>query len=463
MPVTAHRATRPGLPLAAGLLSAQLITTLDTSIVNVALPSMRSALRIPAAQLHWVVTAYLVVLGGFLLVCGRLADHVEPRAMLRAGFLLFLAGSVLGALATQPWMLITGRSVQGLAAAIITPAALALITAVSVAGERRLWLLGWWSAVGSIGFAGGGVVGGILVRYLSWQAVMWVNVPLCLLAIALLTAVPGTPPGARRPWPGHRAVVSSALVTTASGALMLVLSSVTTGSGRSTAFIAAAVCLLAAGTAFMLERSRAEPLIPLPQLHTRALLVSITIILLFGVVATSGLFVIMTLHLQDVLRLDPLWTGIAFLPIAVVAALAAPMVERVRRHLSRRALLLTGLGLIGAGLGWLTSLDRSHDYLTGMLPAMVLVGVGFVPVLVIATEVGTNAATAEARGAASGIVNMTSQLAGALGVVLYLTSSANGYAATFTVTTVLTALAFALVALPAVGDVLRDEPLEENR
>jgi len=422
---------RPTLVVVASLLAAQFLTTLDTSIVYVALPSMQADLRVPDAHLQWIATAYLVALGGSLLVCGRIADYRDPRAILQLGLLLFGAASLLGGGATVPWVLVAARALQGLAAAMITPTALALITIAVQHDSARRRLLSWWSAVGSVGFSSGALLGGVLVQWLSWRAVLLVNVPLVLLALAGVRRLPQFPRGSEsRSW-RHLDMPGTLLIITGSGSLVFAVSQVPDAGWVSVPVLGGAAMVGAAALALALvEKTISSPLVPLRILKSKPLLAANGISLVFGVTATSGLFFLVTLFLQHQLRIEPLLTGLAFLPMALIATAVAPVVGRLSDRWSPRLMLVAGLVLIALGLAHLSRLKPDSNYPLDLLPGMLIVGIGFVPVLVTTVEIATHSVEIKDRGLASGLVNTTSQIGGALGIAIYLTTARSSSANT---------------------------------
>ncbi len=407
--------------MAMALLTGQLVTTLDTSIVNVALPRIQKDLAVSSTGLHWIVSAYLLTLGGALLLGGRLADYADAVKVLRGGLAAFGVASALGGLATDGTLLVVARGLQGLSAAIIGPTALALITVVYTEEANRRRVLSWWSAVGSVGFALGALAGGVLVQYLNWRAVFLVNVPIIAASLLLTRSLPSTGRrAARRGWWQHLDTAGAIAITLTTSSLVFLVTQITGGRPSYLVWVPG-LLFLVSGVAFLqIERRSPDPLLPLGILRLRGVLWANLVVLVFGVTATSGVFLLITLFLQDELNFSPLGTGLAFLPMALVAAAVSPLIAELGRRLRSWFLLTAGLIVIAAGLGLLSRVGDQSTYLTGVLPGMVVVGVGFVPVLLATVDTATHCVAAKNRGLASGLVNTTSQVAGALGVALYV-------------------------------------------
>ncbi len=407
--------------MALALLTGQLVTTLDTSIVNVALPRIQRDLSVSSTGLHWIVSAYLLTLGGTLLLGGRLADYADAVKVLRGGLAAFGLASVLGGLATDETLLVVARGIQGLSAAVIGPTALALITVVYAEDKRRR-VLSWWSAVGSLGFALGALLGGILVEYFNWRAVFLVNVPIIAGSLLLTRSIPVTDRKLpqRGGWWRRLDTAGAITITLTTTSLVYLVTLLTEGRFSYLGYALALLFLVSGGAFLQIERRSPDPLLPLAILRLRGVLWANLVVLVFGVTATSGVFLLITLFLQDELNFSALGTGLAFLPMALVAAAASPVVAELGRRLRSWFLLTGGLVIIAAGLGLLSRVAGQSTYLTGVLPGMVIVGVGFVPVLLATIDTATHCVAAKNRGLASGLVNTTSQVAGALGVALYV-------------------------------------------
>jgi EmrB/QacA subfamily drug resistance transporter len=395
------------------LCTVQFMVVLDIAIVNVALPSIQSDLGFSQENLQWVISAYALLFGGFLLLGGRAADLLGRRRVFVAGIVVFTLASLLSGLAWSEGSLIGARALQGLGAAIISPAALSILTTTFAEGSERNTALGAWGAVGAFGAVAGVLLGGILTDLLSWQWIFYVNGPVgvgaFLLAPRLLdesrdaTARSFDAPGA-------------ALVT---GGLVVLVYAITQAndygwsSAETIGFFAAAVVLLAA---FVGREARArDPLMPLTIFRLRTLVGSNIAGLILGTVMFS-MFLMLTLYMQQVLGYSPLKTGVAYLAVAgtaiVWSALAAQLVTRV----GVKPVLVTGMAFLTAGLVSFTQVSVGGSYAGDLLPGFLLISVGmgfsFVPISISALA-GVQPSEA---GLASGLINTSQQIGGALGI-----------------------------------------------
>ena len=398
---------------------AQFMVVLDVSIVNVALPSIRHDLHYSATGLQWVVNAYVLTFAGFLLLGGRAADLFGRRRIFVLGLALFTGASLLGGLSTSSGMLTAARAAQGLGGAVLSPATLTIIMTTFDEGRARNRALGMWSSVAGAGGATGAILGGVLTDYLSWRWVLYVNVPIGLLAgaAALRWLTEG-----RRPSAARSLDVAGAVTVTA-GLAVLVYAIVDTtthawGSALTLSLLAAAVVLLAA---FVYIQTRASsPLVPLRLFRLRSLSVANLVMLLTGVVFFSMWYFI-SLYLQYVLGYSPLRAGLAFLPMAGGIIVGAQTSSRLITRFGPRPLLFIGLGLTAAGFFWMSRLTAGGTYLGGILGAglVLTVGVGlcFTPLAAAATS-GVHYTEA---GLASGLLNTSRQVGGSLGLAALAT------------------------------------------
>ena len=322
MPRTRPRQTGERALLAL-LLLGQFLVVLDVSVVNVALPAMQDGLQLGATGLQWVVNGYTIAYAGFLLLGGRLADVIGQRRAFLAGVGLFVAGSLVGGLAGSSGVLVTGRVVQGLGAAVLSPATLTILLASFPEGPRRARAMGWWMAIGAAGGATGGLVGGALTEWLSWRWVLLVNAPVGLVVLVAAARLLGDQPVDRRP---RLDVPGAATATAGLGALVLGITQIEQHgwtAPRTLVPIAVAVVLLAAFVA--IQRRAPEPLMPLSLLRLPGLAAANGVMLVSG----GGLFAIwffLTLFMQRVLGWSPLQAGAGFLPhtLAIVAGASTP-------------------------------------------------------------------------------------------------------------------------------------------
>jgi EmrB/QacA subfamily drug resistance transporter len=401
------------------LAMTQFVIVIDASIVNIALPSIGTALHFSQNDLSWVVNAYTLTFGGFLLLGGRLADLMGRRRMFMVGLVLFSAASLLGGLAQSEAWLIAARAVQGLGAAIVSPAALSIITTTFAEGEERNRALGAWGAVAGAGGAAGVLLGGVLTSGLSWRWVLFVNVPIGLLCTFL----------APRILIESRAEVESrdfdipGAVTVTAGLSLLVyalVEAVNVGWGAAATLgkIAGALVLLAIFVA--LERRRRAPLMPFSIFRLRTLRGADTVALLIGM-SLFSMFFFVSLYMQQVLHFSPLHAGLSYLPLAVGIILSAGAASVLVTRFGFKPVLLTGLLFVAAGLLWFSRVRANGSFAADVLGPSLLAAVGlglsFVPVT-IAAVTGTRPHEA---GLASGLVNTAQQVGGALGLAILAT------------------------------------------
>lgn len=404
------------------IVTAQFMVILDVAIVNVALPSIKSDLRFSQTSLQWVITAYAIVFGGTLLLGGRLADLLGRRRMFVAGVYVFAASSLLCGLAWSAGSLIAFRAVQGLGGAMLAPAALSLLMTTFAEGRERNLALGIYGAASGSGAAAGVLLGGVLTSYLSWSWIFFVNVPVGLAAIALAPFLLRE----SRAEVQHRHFDVAGAATVTAGLMLLVyaMTRATTegwGSGTTIGLLAGAVALV--GAFLAIELRSPSPLLPLRIFRLRTLSAANATMAIVGSVAFSEFF-LLTLYLQEVLHYSAIRTGLAFsafaLSVVVVSNLAQPIVAR----LGVRGSLVAGLTASAVSVALLTRLPEHPHYLVDLFPAFVLGGAGmglsFVPVT-IASLMGVERSDA---GIASGLVNTSRQIGGAIGLAAASTIAA---------------------------------------
>jgi EmrB/QacA subfamily drug resistance transporter len=402
------------------LAMTQFVIVIDASIVNVALPSIGAHLHFSRDDLTWVVNSYTLTFGGFLLLGGRMADLLGRRRMFMLGLVVFSLASLIGGLAQSETWLIAARAVQGLGAAIVSPAALSIITTTFAEGAERNRALGIWGAVAGAGGAAGVLLGGILTSGLSWRWVLFVNVPIGLIAAAL---APRTLAESRREEAGSTFDIPGAVTVTAGLALLVyaVVDAVNVGWGstRTLACLAGAVLLL---IAFVVIELRADdPLMPFSIFRLRTLRGANIVGLLIGM-SLFSMFFFISLYLQDVMGYSPIKTGVAYLPLAVGIIVSAGVASQLVTRVGFKIPLAGGMVLIAAGLVWFAQVPAPHgsyvsDILGPSLLAAVGLGFAFVPVT-IAAVTGTEPHEA---GLASGLINTSQQVGGALGLAILAT------------------------------------------
>ncbi len=396
------------------IVTAQFMVILDVAIVNVALPSIKTDLGFSQDSLQWVVSAYAIFFGGTLLLGGRLADLLGRRRLFVAGILLFAASSLLCGIAWSEGSLIAFRAVQGLGGALLAPAALSLLMTTFAEGRDRNRALGIYAAASGSGAAAGVLLGGVLTSYFSWSWIFFINVPVGIAAVAL------TPVLLResRAELGHRHFDLRGALTATSGLMLLVygLTRATSdgwGSTGTVASLAGSAALLVAFVA--LEARSPWPLLPLRLFRLRTLSAANASMAIVGAVAFSEFF-LLTLYLQDVLRYSAVETGVAFVAFAGTVVVVSNVAQWVVARFGIRATLTAGLLVSALSLGLLTRLPVHGSYFWDLFPAFVLGGAGmglsFVPV----TIGGLAGVDRSDAGVASGLINTSRQIGGAIGI-----------------------------------------------
>jgi len=404
------------------LATAQFVIVLDASIVNVALPSIRKALHFSEDDLSWVVNAYTLVFGGFLLLGGRLADLLGRRRMFIAGLILFALASLAGGLAQSSLWLVAARSVQGLGGALVAPAALSLVTTTFREGAERNTALGVWGAVAGSGGAAGVLLGGMLTEWAGWEWVLFVNVPIGIIAAML---APRLLAESRDEGRTRHFDLAGAITVTAGLALGVYALVDANRAGWTSAqtIILGSVSLSLLAAFVAVERESREPLVPFSIFRLRTLRGSNVVGLLIGM-ALFSMFFFLTLYLQQVLGYSALKTGVAYLPLALSIILAAGAASQLVTRVGFKPALIAGLVLISGALLWFAQIPEHGRYAADVLGPAILAGIGlglaFVPVTIGAVT-GTRD---DEAGLASGLINTAQQVGGALGLAI-LVSVAN--------------------------------------
>jgi EmrB/QacA subfamily drug resistance transporter len=434
---------------------AQFMVILDATVVNVALPSIGAALGFAAADLQWVVTAYVLFTGGLMLLGGRATDLLGRRTVFLAGLLVFTSASLASGLAWSPTALVVARAIQGIGAALLVPAALAIVTTTYEGAQRRT-ALAVWGALGSAGAAAGVLLGGVITTVLGWEWVFFVNVPVGLgvgLAALRLVSAGGARRETRLDLRGALAVMAG-LVT-----LVYALDGAPQhgwGSARTLALLGVAAALLAAFA--VVERRGADPLVPASTWRARPLIASAAIMLgATGILV--GAFFLNTLYMQRVLGDSALETGLAFLPLAVVILLAAHIAAHLLEQVGSRVVVLVGAALMAGGALLLAAAPDRASYLQDLLPGLLVLGLGVGLTFVAASVTAMAEVSHEQAGLASGLMTTAHELGAALGVAVLsavaLSASggfAVGYGVGFLAAAAIAAV-LALVALVAVPSV----------
>ena len=392
---------------------------LDVSIVNVALPSIQEDLEFSRENLQWVITAYALTYGGLLLLGGRAADFLGRRRVFIGGVVLFTLASLWCGLSSSEWMLIVARAVQGSGAAIISPAALSIITTTFREGSERNKALGIWGAMGGGGAAAGVLLGGILTTYLGWEWIFFVNVPIGAFVVAFTPAIVRESRVAT-----HTQYDAAGAITVTAGLMVLVFALVKAPdyswtSGRTILLFAASAVLLALFVAIEL-RAR-EPLVPLGIFARLRTLTGANVVgFLLGSIVFA-MFFILSLYMQQVLGFSALRAGLGYLAVALTAIVSAGVAQALVTRIGVKPALAFGLVALLAGNLWFTQVSVDGSYAVDLLPGFFAIGIGlgfsFVPVS-IAALAGVSYAEA---GLASGLINTTQQIGGALGLAVLWT------------------------------------------
>ena len=404
-----------GLALAV-LAAAQFMVILDATIVNVALPAIQKALGFGnASDLQWVVTAYALAFGGFLLLGGRLADLFGRRRVFMAGVSVFALASLAGGLAQSPGMLIAFRAVQGLGGALLAPAALSLVLTIFQEGQERNRALGLWSMVAGGGGAVGLLLGGILTQYVDWRWIFFINVPIALVVLALaMRFVPKSLPTERT----GLDLLGAVTVTGSLMSLVYALAQVPAhgwGAGVTLAAFAASAGLM---VAFVVnELLRKQPLIRLG-IFKRRNVTGGTIIQLLMPAALFGMFFYLSIYLQQILGYSPTMTGVADVPFTLILIVVAGVLSRFIARLNPKPILVVAPLVVGAGLAYFSRMPLHANYWTDIFPGVALMAVGMAAVFVTTTVVTTTGTSQEESGLVSGLLNTGQQIGGAIGLAV---------------------------------------------
>jgi EmrB/QacA subfamily drug resistance transporter len=402
---------------------AQFMVILDVSIVNVALPSIRGDLDFSQVNLQWVVNAYTITFAGFLLLGGRACDVLGRRRVFIGGLLLFAGASLVGGLSQSQGMLIGARAAQGLGGAVVSPATLAILTTTFTEGAERNRALGVWGAMGGAGGAAGALLGGILTDLLSWQWILFVNVPIGVI-VALLT--PRFVEEGKNPHAGRNFDLAGALTVTV-GLVALVFGIVRTeehGWGAAATLVPMLIGVALIAVFIAIEaRFAKHPLIPLRIFRSRTLSGANLTVFLLGS-AMFGMWYFVSLYLQQVLGYSPIEAGLAFLPMTVTIIVGSTLSSRLVARIGAKPLLVGGMATLAVGLLLFTGVSVGGSYFGDIfLPSLVTaagLGAAFVPVT-IAAVAGVQRSEA---GLASGLVNTSRQMGGALGLAILATVAA---------------------------------------
>lgn len=391
------------------------MTVLDVSIVNVALPSIKNSLHVSESSLQWVLIAYTITFGGLLLLGGRAADLLGRRRMFMIGLVLFSAASLACGLAGSIGVLIAARAVQGIGAAIISPATLSIIMTTFDEGAERNKALGIWGAMGGSGAAAGVLFGGILTKYAGWEWVFFVNVPVGVLVLALTRSVVRESRVS-----GMRGFDAGGAITI-TGSLALLVYAISKapddgwGSGTTIGLLIGAAVLFVAF--LVIERRHPAPMVPFQIFRTKTVTGANVAGFLLGAVVFSNFF-LLTLYVQQVLHYSALKTGLTFLATAGTVIPVAGLSQALVTKFGPRPVMAIGLALITGGMVWYSQISVHSAFASGLLPGYLLVGVGmafsFIPMSIAALA----GVAPDEAGLASGLINTSQQVGGALGVAI---------------------------------------------
>ena len=403
-----------------GLLSlAQFVVVLDASIVNVALPSIGRSLDFSQGNLAWVVNAYVLTFGGFLLLGGRMADLLGRRRVFMGGLILFAIASLAGGFAESEGQLIAARAVQGLGAAILSPAALSIVTTMFRDGAERNKALGVWGAVAGSGGAAGVLLGGVLTDTLGWEWVLWVNVPIGIGAAAVTPSLIAE----SRSTSQTRHFDAWGAITVTAGLSILVYALVDAtdagwGSGQTLGLLALSAALLAAFVA--IELRSAAPLVPFRIFRLRTLTGANVVGLLVGA-SLFSMFFFISLYMQQVLGFSPIKSGFSYLPLALTIIVSAGIASQLVTRIGFKPVLVTGMGFVAAGLVWFSQVSVDGGFTADVLGPSLLAAVGLGFSFVTTTIAAVSGVDESESGLASGLINTSQQIGGALGLAVLAT------------------------------------------
>ena len=412
-PGATQRRTRRGLVLGI-ILAVQLMVVLDATIVNIALPDIASALHFSPANLSWVITAYTLAFGGFLLLGARAGDLLGRRRVFIAGISLFTLASFIGGVAPWSGWLLAARALQGVGGALAAPSALALLMTMFRDGQERVRAIGWYTAVSIGGGAIGLVLGGVLVQWASWRWVLFVNVPIGIVVVVLARRLLTETPSRNGHFDVRGALTSTIGVTSLAYGFVR---AATSGWGDMLTIAAFAVGVALLASFVLLERRAPEPITPLRLFADRSRSASY-IARLFLTAGMFGMFFFLTQFLQDVLHYSPIKAGLAFLPFTVALFSMSQLSARsLMQRFGAKAVMVFGFTVSTSGILLMTQLSASSGYLSLLAPLLLFGagnGLAFVPL----TSTSLSGVRQDEAGAASGLVNVMQQLGGALGLAV---------------------------------------------
>jgi EmrB/QacA subfamily drug resistance transporter len=409
--------SRKGVAILILLCLVQFMDVLDASILNIALPSIKTDLGFSQEGLQWVVNGYILTYGGFLLLGGRVADLLGRRRILVTGLIVFAGASLTGGLAHSESLLVAARFTQGLGAAMLSPAALSSLTTIFRSSRERNTALGAWAAVSGLGGAVGVLFGGLLTEGPGWRWVLWVNVPFAAIALVGAFLLLKRESGKARL--ANFDALGAFLVT--GGMLLLVFSLVKApdvgwGAARTIGGLALAGAMLAA---FVVNELRvSNPLVPMSILKVKGVAVADATQLVTAI-GFLPMFFFLTLYMQTVLDYSPIQTGVAYLPLTAGFIVASGISSQLFARIGTKPVIVTGAVIAAGGLYWLSRIPVDGSYAADILPGMLIASIGLGGVFVGATT-GANAGVSQDKaGLAAGLLNTGTQLGGALGLAIF--------------------------------------------
>ncbi|MGZ8700606.1 MAG: MFS transporter [Solirubrobacterales bacterium] len=401
------------------LCMTQFMVVLDASIVNVALPSIGEALQFSQENLSWVINGYVLTFGGFLLLGGRLADLLGRRRIFMIGLGVIAVASLAAGFASTEGQLIAARAAQGLGAAIISPAALSIVSTIFSDGAERNKALGAWGAVAGAGGAAGVLLGGILTDGLGWEWVLWVNVPVALVVLALTPRL--IPESRSESATRHFDTLGAVTITAALSILVYGIVDAEQagwGSAQTIGLLSASALLL--GLFVVIERRSQAPLVPFGIFRKRTLTGANAVGLLVGA-SLFSMFFFITLYMQQVLDYSAIEAGLAYLPLSVAIIISAGVASQLVTRVGFKPVLAAGMLLIAGGLAWFSQVSVGGSFVSDILGPSLLAAVGlgfsFVPTTIAAVSGIEN----REQGLASGLINTSQQIGGALGLAMLAT------------------------------------------
>ncbi|HEX4759342.1 MAG TPA: MFS transporter [Thermoleophilaceae bacterium] len=416
-PQQSFLSTRRGILTLALLCSVAFIDFMDASIVNIALPSIRTDLHVSVQDLQWVPSGYLLTYGGFMLLGGRMADLLGRRRILVAGTAVIAIASLIGGFSQSAGLLVAARLLQGVGAAMMLPAALSILTTTFKEGSDRNTALGVWGGVAGLASAAGVLLGGVLTEGPGWRWVLFVYPPICLLVLGGIFAL--VPSDNRRVKLANFDLPGAVLAT--GGMLLLVYALVKApdvgwGATRTVAELAGAAVLL--GAFLINEQRNRNPLLPLSIFRIKGLGAA-DATQLIGIAGFLAMFFFLTLYMQNVLGYSPIQTGVAYLPVCFGVAIAAGVTSQLLARVGTRFLIVSGALVAAGGVYWLAQIPVHGSYAADLLPGLVIMSVGLGMVFVSVTTAANAGVPADKAGLAAALLNASQQVGGALGLAIF--------------------------------------------